>query len=196
MMDKRYPSNWDSIRNKVYQRDRYECQNCDAKGGPKGNAELHAHHIVPLNDGGSNETSNIQTLCKDCHDAIHHNEKIAPTGRANRWDTSALSTDNSEPLPWEMDEEELKKHAIVVTVLVMTPGMIVYYLVNLVLPSGMAWNAFYVVISSAFLLYLLGVILAGLEKEFGIDIEQKAEDWEQKSQERVENSENNSGKDD
>lgn len=195
-MDKRYPSNWNSIRNKVYQRDRYECQNCGAKGGPKGNAELHAHHIVPLSDGGSNKTSNLQTLCKDCHDAIHQNEKMAPTRRIDRSGTSTLSSDNSEPLPWEMDDDELKKHLIKIGILFAIPSSVAYYLVDLVFSSGIATNAFYVVFSSIMLVYLLGVILTWTEEEFGIDVEQKAENFAQKFEERVENSENNSGKDD
>jgi len=29
-----------------------------------------ADHIVPLRDGGTNETSNLQPLCKRCHDSI------------------------------------------------------------------------------------------------------------------------------
>ena len=28
------------------------------------------HHIVPLADGGTNEFSNLMSLCKSCHSAI------------------------------------------------------------------------------------------------------------------------------
>lgn len=73
-----YPQNWDEIRNRVYQRDGYECQNCGIKGGRDGNAELHAHHIVPKASGGSHSEQNLVTLCKDCHNAIHHDDKEAP----------------------------------------------------------------------------------------------------------------------
>jgi hypothetical protein len=73
-----YPQNWDEIRNRVYQRDGYECQNCGIKGGSSGNAELHAHHIVPKASGGSHNEQNLVTLCKDCHNAIHHDDKEAP----------------------------------------------------------------------------------------------------------------------
>ena len=66
-----YPSDWDSRRKEVYSRDNYECQNCGAKGGSEGNAELHAHHIVPISNGGVHELSNLKTMCKGCHNAIH-----------------------------------------------------------------------------------------------------------------------------
>lgn len=61
----------------VYQRDNYRCQNCGAKQVDE-SVELHAHHIVPLSDGGTNKSSNLKTLCSDCHKAIHTDSK-APT---------------------------------------------------------------------------------------------------------------------
>lgn len=61
-----YPADWDMIRRSVYRRDSYTCRNCMAT-----EAELHAHHVVPLSKGGSNSTSNIVTLCRDCHTSIH-----------------------------------------------------------------------------------------------------------------------------
>lgn len=72
------PSDWDTQRRKRYKRDNYECQNCGRKGGPRGNAELHAHHIVPKSKGGTHKLSNLKTLCSDCHKAIH-GDSMAPT---------------------------------------------------------------------------------------------------------------------
>lgn len=83
-MDSRYPEDWHSRSRKVKQRDDYTCQNCGAKGGRKGDTELHAHHIVPISDGGSHKKSNLKTLCEDCHNAIHHNDKTAPTGNSRK----------------------------------------------------------------------------------------------------------------
>ena len=77
-MSEPYPSDWDSLRKKVYKRDDYQCQNCGRRGGPYGDSELHAHHVVALSDGGSNELSNLTTLCKGCHDSIH-TSAMAPT---------------------------------------------------------------------------------------------------------------------
>jgi len=76
-----YPSDWDSRRKEVYSRDNYECQNCGAKGGSRGNAELHAHHMVPISNGGVHELSNLKTFCKQCHNAIH-GDVDAPTKRS------------------------------------------------------------------------------------------------------------------
>ncbi len=66
-----YPSDWDSRRKAVYRRDDYQCRNCGRQGGPHGDAELHAHHIVPKSKGGSDELSNLATLCGECHNEAH-----------------------------------------------------------------------------------------------------------------------------
>jgi hypothetical protein len=73
-----YPSDWDSRRKDVYRHDDYTCQNCGKLGGPQGHAELHAHHIVPKSKGGTHSKSNLVTVCKQCHNAIHGNS-YAPT---------------------------------------------------------------------------------------------------------------------
>lgn len=77
-MSQEYPSDWDTRRKKVYRRDDYTCQNCGAQGGPKGNAELHAHHIVPKSKGGTHQLGNLKTMCSRCHKAIHGNS-MAPS---------------------------------------------------------------------------------------------------------------------
>jgi len=66
-----YPSDWGRRRRRVYKRDNYICQECGRRGGKRGDAELHAHHIVPLSKGGSNKLKNLKTLCKDCHAEAH-----------------------------------------------------------------------------------------------------------------------------
>lgn len=57
-----YPENWDELRKAVYRRDGWQCQKCGAR-----NIQLHAHHQTPLSTGGSNDMSNLITLCKNCH---------------------------------------------------------------------------------------------------------------------------------
>jgi len=84
-----YPSDWQSRRTKVLKRDNHRCQNCGREGGNQGPAELHAHHVVPRKDGGSDKVSNLRTLCKECHNAIHHEGKKAPT---------AADTHQAEPV--------------------------------------------------------------------------------------------------
>lgn len=81
-----YPDDWDARRRRVYKRDNHSCQNCGRRGGRGGNQELHAHHIVPKSKGGTHQESNLITLCKDCHQAIHDNKTLAPTANVSpRW---------------------------------------------------------------------------------------------------------------
>lgn len=89
MTSKGYPPDWDRRRKRVYRRDNYRCRNCGARGGPYGNAELHAHHGVPLSKGGSNDLSNLLTYCKECHHAIHGNGTHSSTSQ------TATSTETS-----------------------------------------------------------------------------------------------------
>lgn len=70
----RYPSDWDSRRKEVYRADGYTCQICGSGGGPTGNTELHAHHKIPISEGGSHKKGNLTTLCKECHNGIHNGD--------------------------------------------------------------------------------------------------------------------------
>lgn len=70
-MGRSLPDDWNTRRKEVYRRDGFKCQNCGRGGGPHGNVELHAHHIVPRSKGGTHKKSNLVTVCKTCHRAIH-----------------------------------------------------------------------------------------------------------------------------
>jgi hypothetical protein len=59
-----YPENWYEIRALALERDNYQCGNCHASA-------VHVHHIVPLSKGGTNDLSNLRSLCEDCHKKIH-----------------------------------------------------------------------------------------------------------------------------
>jgi len=72
--DGRYPPDWDTRRRTVYRRDEYRCAVCGAGGGPNGDAKLHAHHRTPLSEGGTNELSNLVTLCEECHERQHDHD--------------------------------------------------------------------------------------------------------------------------
>ncbi len=74
-----YPPDWDRRRRRVYARDDHQCQNCRRRGGPYGDVELHAHHIVPKSRGGVHRLENLVTLCEPCHDAVHSRNAVAPT---------------------------------------------------------------------------------------------------------------------
>ena len=52
------------LRHEVFKRDGYMCVEC---GATKQDGRLHVDHIIPVSQGGSNELSNLQTLCEDCN---------------------------------------------------------------------------------------------------------------------------------
>lgn len=60
----------DSVRQYVFQRNNYQCQSC-AKTHKE--TQLTIDHIIPLAKGGSNDISNLQTLCLECNrQKLHH----------------------------------------------------------------------------------------------------------------------------
>jgi 5-methylcytosine-specific restriction endonuclease McrA len=59
----------DSVRKYVLQRDNYQCQSC---GNTKAETKLNIDHIIPLATGGSNDISNLQTLCSRCNQQKKH----------------------------------------------------------------------------------------------------------------------------
>ncbi|MFC7411592.1 HNH endonuclease [Hydrogenophaga atypica] len=61
-----YPSNWKTVAYAVRQRDKCACKLCGAKG-----VQLDVHHIVYLSNYGTNQKSNLVTLCRPCHEKEH-----------------------------------------------------------------------------------------------------------------------------
>ena len=53
------------LRKEVFKRDNYTCKECGAKKSE--GATLHIDHIIPISKGGTDELSNLQTLCSDCN---------------------------------------------------------------------------------------------------------------------------------
>ena len=60
---------YDNIKAYILTRDNYICQCCKTKKGT-----LHVHHIVYRSQGGSDDTSNLVTLCENCHKKLHKGE--------------------------------------------------------------------------------------------------------------------------
>lgn len=63
----------------VLTRDSYTCQHCTGKSKDQ---HLEVHHIQFRSQDGSDEESNLLTLCKTCHDGLHRGEiTLRHTGR-------------------------------------------------------------------------------------------------------------------
>ncbi len=59
-------SKWGELRSRVFQRDNYTCAVCGS------HTNLTVDHKLALRLGGTNAMSNLQTLCKDCHEDKHY----------------------------------------------------------------------------------------------------------------------------
>ena len=53
------------MRHEVFKRDNYTCVECGAR--KEDGVTLHIDHIIPVSKGGTDELSNLQTLCKACN---------------------------------------------------------------------------------------------------------------------------------
>ncbi|NET45223.1 HNH endonuclease [Okeania sp. SIO2B3] len=58
-----------AVRKYVFERDRYHCKSC---GQTTRETQLTIDHIIPLSSGGSNDISNLQTLCNKCNQKKKH----------------------------------------------------------------------------------------------------------------------------
>lgn len=76
-MSKSYlDAHWADLRQAVFTRDQHQCGNC--LGTIDDDLTLDPDHNVPRGAGGSDRLTNLNTLCRQCHDAKHGNG-IAPT---------------------------------------------------------------------------------------------------------------------
>ena len=72
-----YWSKW--LKNAIFYRDKGTCCNCfaDISGLLNTNGIIHLDHIIPLNKGGTNDTTNIQLLCSNCN--LNKKDRIEQT---------------------------------------------------------------------------------------------------------------------
>lgn len=66
---------WRAVCKAVDARDGRICRCCDKRSDPEATGLLergHRHHIIYRSAGGADSTSNICTLCANCHSAEHH----------------------------------------------------------------------------------------------------------------------------
>jgi 5-methylcytosine-specific restriction endonuclease McrA len=57
------------VRKYVFERDRHQCQSC---GQTEKEMVLEVDHIIALAQGGENDISNLQTLCRQCNQKKQH----------------------------------------------------------------------------------------------------------------------------
>jgi 5-methylcytosine-specific restriction endonuclease McrA len=66
-----YPPDWSKRCEQVKARDGFRCVRCGYPDGfERRSRELHVHHDLPLSEGGTNEISNLITVCHICHRAV------------------------------------------------------------------------------------------------------------------------------
>ena len=70
------PDNWNKISLAIRMRDKYICFRCDKKFKK---SDLSVHHIVPRKEGGTEDGSNLVTLCHPCHDHVEINQLKSKT---------------------------------------------------------------------------------------------------------------------
>jgi ribosomal protein S27AE len=67
---------WARISERVFKRDRYECQRCGRE------SSLTVHHLKPRAEGGREVLNNLLTLCSPCHDWVEVNLEQFPELRS------------------------------------------------------------------------------------------------------------------
>ena len=68
---RQYGWSWKRVRDR-YVRKHPLCERCLSEGRYVAAEEV--HHIVPVSKGGTNAEENLMSLCRSCHQKIHHNE--------------------------------------------------------------------------------------------------------------------------
>lgn len=66
---KKYGRAWKRIRDNYVKAHPF-CERCFANGILVPVEEV--HHKVPISQGGTHDPSNLMSLCKSCHNKIHH----------------------------------------------------------------------------------------------------------------------------
>ena len=62
-----YGTAWDRLRLTILKRDRHLCQPCNANG--RTSAATSVDHITPKAKGGTDDPTNLQSICSECREA-------------------------------------------------------------------------------------------------------------------------------
>lgn len=63
------------LRYLILERDDFRCKFCGL-GGKGSDIILEVHHVIWRFNGGSDDPTNLMTVCPNCHDLIHHGKII------------------------------------------------------------------------------------------------------------------------
>ena len=69
-----YGTKWDKLRARILKRDKYLCQGC-LKAGRATEAKT-VDHIIAKAHGGTDDDSNLQSLCWSCHRTKTSTERL------------------------------------------------------------------------------------------------------------------------
>lgn len=67
---------WRRIKQQVHERDEWTCKHCGVV-----TMQLECDHIINQAEGGTDDLSNLQSLCKPCHDIKTLEESKRGAGR-------------------------------------------------------------------------------------------------------------------
>ena len=68
-----YGSEWDKLRKVILRRDKGLCQPCLEAGRPRPARAV--DHVIPKVAGGTDDPSNLQAICNECHKAKTQRER-------------------------------------------------------------------------------------------------------------------------
>lgn len=85
---------WRQTREKVLNRDSYECQFCgttNEEHQEENDRGLDVHHIIPRSDGGQDTMRNLVALCRSCHQTMEslHGQAMEELAASNEYEETA-----------------------------------------------------------------------------------------------------------
>lgn len=69
------------IREVIVEQDNFQCSICNVTSNK---AEFHVHHIIPLDNYGTNKNQNLVTLCYSCHNKQHKGITVTRNKKISR----------------------------------------------------------------------------------------------------------------